>query len=840
MNSTVFKKALPHLIAILVFLIVAVVYCRPALEGKVVFQQDMLQYKGMAQQSFEYKEKHGHYPLWSESSFSGMPAYTIAMDHSAIYLGPIVNILSLGLPQPINFFFLACLSFYFLMLVLRVNPWIGVLTALAYAYSSYDPIIVVTGHVTKMLAIAYAPGVLAGLFLLFQRRFVWGTVLMMMFFALQLSTNHLQIVYYTLLCLGVLTLFYVIHAFIQGQGKDAALVIVLACFAGLVGFGTSTLGNLPVQEYSKETMRGGRTELTNNSSKQESSNGLSKDYAFQWSYGISETMTLAVPNVYGGGSGGKEIGDNSKFAEQLTQEFSVPEETGLQYANGSAYWGAQPFTFGPVYLGAIICFLAILGLVFVKGWQKWALLVLTVLGIVLSWGKNFSAFNYFLFDHFPFYNKFRAPSTALVIPQLIVPILAALGLNELIRSRQPRADIWKNFRKVAYITGGMLLVLIGYYFIADYSGARDTQLKEQFVQNKIQQLTQGKQAGAEVQQQAVATGNTLIKALRADRQSLYGSDLLRTFLLIAAAAVVLGLYLKDKINTYILLAGLIILSTYDLLAVGSRYLSSDNYSDASDFEANLNPSPADLQIKTDPDKSFRVFDESSQSPFEDAKASYSHNSLGGYSPAKLGLYQDLIENQLSKGNMQVFNMLNAKYFIQRNPQTGQPQAALNSAAFGPCWLVKAIHYVKDGNEEMKALDSLHVRDTAIVQQQFASRIKFTPVPDSTATIKLADNDNDKLTYEFTAATNQFAVFSEIYYDKGWIVYLDGAKADYCRVDYVLRGMAVPAGKHTIVFKFEPKSFATGSSISSWSSLILYLLLIGAIVIEFRKKKVQKA
>lgn len=836
MNSTVLKKALPHVIAILVFLIVAVIYCRPALEGKVVFQSDMLQYKGMAQQSFEYKEKHGHYPLWLESSFSGMPAYTIAMDHSAIYLGPVVNILSLWLPEPINYFFVACVCFYILMIVLRVNPWIGVLAALAYAYSTYDPVIIVTGHVTKMQAIAYAPGIFAGLFLLFQRKFIWGTVLMMMFFALQLSTNHLQIVYYTLLSMGVLTLFYIVHAFIQGQGKDAALAIVLACFAGLVGFGTSTLGNLPVQEYSKETMRGGRTELTNSSSKIESSNGLSKDYAFGWSYGIGETMTLAVPNVYGGGSGGKEIGDNSKFAEQLTQEFSVPEETGLQYANGSAYWGAQPFTSGPVYLGAIICFLAILGLVFVKGWQKWALLTITVVGIVLAWGKNFSGLNYFLFDHFPFYNKFRAPAMALVIPQLTVPLLAALGLNELISSRQPRMEIWKGFRKAAYITGGLLLILIGFYFIADYSGASDSRLKEQFVQNKMQQLSQGKQAGADVQQQAVATGNTLLKALRADRQSLYGSDLLRTILLIVAAAVLLGLYLKDKIKEFILLAGLIILSSYDLLAVGARYLSQDNYSDAADFDANLSPSPADLQIKNDPDKSFRVFDESSQSPFEDAKASYHHNSLGGYSPAKLGLYQDLIENQLTKGNMQVFNMLNAKYFIQRNPQTGQPQAALNAAAFGPCWLVKAFHYVKDGNEEMKALDSINVRDTAIIQQQFASKIKFMPVADSTATIKLTENDNDKLTYEFNAATNQFAVFSEIYYDKGWDVFLDGNKADYCRVDYVLRGMAVPAGKHTIVFRFEPKSFATGNAISTWSSLILYLLLIGAIVIEFRKKK----
>lgn len=839
MNSTVLKKALPHVIAILVFLIVAVVYCRPALEGKVVAQQDMLQYKAMAQQSFEYKEKYGHFPLWTESAFGGMPAYTIAMDHSAIYLGPVVSILSLGLPEPINYFFLACISFYILMMVLRINPWIGVLSALAYAYSSYDPIIVVTGHVTKMLAIAYAPGVIAGLLLLFQRKYIWGTVLLMLFFSLQLNTNHLQIAYYTAMCMGVLTLFYIVDAFRKGQGKDAAIAIVLAGMAGLIGYGTSTLGNLPVQEYAKETMRGGRTELTNNSNKQESKTGLSKDYAFQWSYGVGETMTLAVPNVYGGGSGGKEIGENSKFAELLSNDLGIPEDQGISYANGSAYWGAQPFTFGPVYLGAIIIFLGILGLVFVKGWQKWGLLTLIILGIALAWGKNFAAFNYFLFDHLPFYNKFRAPSTSLVIPQLIFPILAALGLNELLNSKQPRAEVWKSFRTAAYITGALLVVLVGFYFTADYSSAQDTQLKE-FVQGRVQQLAQGKQAGADAQQQAVATSNAVLKALRSDRQSLYGSDLLRTILLIVAAAVLLGLYLKDKIKYQpILLGGLIILSTYDLLSVATRYLSPsdpDHYADAADFDSRLAASPADQQIKNDPDKNFRVFDQSAGSPFENATASYHHNSLGGYSPAKLGLYQDLIENQLSKGNIQVYNMLNTKYIIQRNPQTGQPQAALNSAAFGPCWLVKDIHYVKDGNEEMKALDSINVRDTAIVQQQFSGLIKSKPVPDSTATIKLIENLNDKITYQFTAATDQFAVFSEVYYDKGWNAYIDGQKAPYCRVDYILRGMAVPAGKHAIEFRFEPQSFKTGNMISTWSSLLVYLLLIAAVVAEIRRMK----
>lgn len=835
MDSRILKKALPHLIAIAVFLIVAVIYCRPALEGKVVFQSDMLQWKGMAQQSMEFKEKHGHYPLWSESAFGGMPAYTIAMDApSKFSFAYLSYVLTLGLPQPISFFFLACICFYILLAVLRVNPWVGILASLAYAYSSYDPVIIVTGHVTKMWALAYAPGVIAGLLLLFRRQYLSGTALLTLFFAFQLGTQHLQIVYYTLLTMGLLTLFYAVNSLKEGQVKELLLSLGLALVSGLIAFGTSTLATLPVQEYSKETMRGGRTELTSGTSKLESKSGLSKDYAFQWSYGVGETLTLAVPDIYGGGSGGKEIGDNSKFADRLTQEFSVPEEQGLQYANGSAYWGAQPFTSGPVYFGAVICFLFIFGLVYVKGWQKWWLLSVVLVGILLSWGKNFSSLNYFLFDHFPYYNKFRAPAMALVMPQLAFPLLAALGLNELLTRGDSKELLWKKFKTAAIATGGLLAVLVIFYFSADFQGARDGELKERFVQGKMQQLSQGRQAGADVQQQAVATGNALLKALQADRQAIYGGDLLRTILLIAAAAVLLGLFVRNKIKPVILLAGLIVLSTYDLVAVSSRYLSQDSYTEEADFEASLSPSPADQQIRNDPDKNFRVFDQSSQSPFEDARASNFHNSLGGYSPAKLGLYQDLIENQLSKGNLQVYNMLNTKYFIGRDQRSGQAVAQLNPAAFGPCWLVKGIHYVKDGNEEMKALDSIHVRDTAIIQQRFAPLVKAPPVADSTASIRLKENLNDRLTYQFSAKSNQFAVFSEIYYDKGWNAYIDGNKADYCRVDYVLRGMAVPAGAHTIEFRFEPHSYKVGATISVWSSVLVYLLLIAAAIGVWRK------
>ena len=836
MNSPLLKKLLPHLIAIAVFLIVAALYCRPALEGKVVFQSDMLQWKGMAQQSFEYKEKYGHFPLWSESAFGGMPAYTFAMDSkSKLNIGYLRYLFTWGLPDPISFFFLACVCFYILMLVLRVNPWVGMLASLAYAYSTYDPVIIATGHVTKMAAIGFAPGMIAGLLLLFRRQYLWGTAALALFAALQLQTQHLQVFYYTCLSMGVLAIAYAITTLRQGHTRDLLFAGGLAAIAIVLAFGTSMMSTLPVQEYSKETMRGGRTELSGDTSKLASHGGLSKDYAFQWSYGIGETLTLAVPGIYGGSNGGKEIGDNSKFAERLGQEFGAPEETGLQYANGSAYWGAQPFTSGPVYLGAVVCLLFLFGSVYVRGWLKWGLLGITVLGIVLAWGKNFSTLNYFLFDHFPFYNKFRAPALALVMPQLAVPILAALGLDQLLASQEGKEVLWKYFKKAAYAAGALLVVLIAFYFTASYQAQHDTVLKEQFIQGKMQQLSQGKGPGAEVQAQATATANGLMKALQEDRQSLYGSDLVRALVLMVLAGALLALFVKGKIKSLVLVAGLTVLSTYDLLAVGTRYLNQDSYTDPADFEANLAPTPADQQIASDPDKNFRVLDESSGSPFEDARASYHHNSLGGYSPAKLGLYQDLIEHQLSKGNMQVIDMLNTKYVIQRDQRTGQFQAQLNPGAFGPCWLVKGIHLVKDGNEEMKALDSTNLRDTVVVQQAFANVAGPAPQPDSTASIKLIENLNDKITYKSSAKANQFAVFSEIYYDKGWDAYLDGNKVPYCRVDYLLRGMPVPAGEHTIEFRFEPHSYALGNTLAVWSSLLVFLLLAGAVIATWRKR-----
>jgi len=836
---------MPHVIALLVFLVVSVIYCKPSLEGKVVHQSDVLGYKGMAQQSVEYRAKYGRYPLWTESTFSGMPTYNIAIEaRMKILVGHISHIITLGLPKPISFFFLACVTFYFLALVLGLNPWIAALSALAYSWSTYDPIIVAVGHETKILAMGYAPAIIAGLLLLYRRHYMWGGVIVAAFTSMQANTEHFQVVYYTMLSAGLLTICYLVYSWQQKQLKSLFIGIGIAVLAAFVGFATVAVLILPTQEMAKETMRGGRTELTKKDSdpnaKAGAGKGLDKDYAFMWSYGIPETFTLVVPRSAGGGSDGKEVGDDSKVAEKLT-EMGYPAESAAQYANYLVYWGAQDQgTSGPVYLGAIVCFLFILGLVYVKGWAKWWLVSISVLGIVLAWGKNFQAFNYLFFDYFPYYNKFRSPTLALILPQFAFPLLGGLGLQQLLFGGETRESNWKKFRTTVTITAGLLVVLVGYYFMAGYSaGNRDLQNKERFSKDKMQQLSQGRQPSPEVQQEANATGNAIIQALKEDRQSIFGADLLRTIVLIALAVVLIGLYLKDRLKQQaILLGALLVLSTYDLIAVGQRYLSEEKFVDPADFEASLAPTAADLQIKQDPEKNYRVFDQTGdpfQSSLESARTSYNHNSIGGYSPAKLGLYQDLLVNQLYKGNPRVYDMLNTKYIIQQDPATRQPVARLNPGAYGPCWLVKNIHYVRDGDEEMKALDSINTRDTVIIQEKYKSLVPFEPAPDTTASIHLIDNLLNTISYKSSSKTNQFAVFSEVYYEKGWNAFIDGKKADYLRVDYLLRGIPVPAGDHTIEFRFEPHSFALGDSITTWSTVLVYLALFAAIFVEWRKR-----
>lgn len=828
MVKSFWQKAWPHVTVIVLFLLISAIYCKPALQGKVLQQSDIVQWKSGAQQSFEYKEKYGHYPLWTNSIFSGMPAYQVAMQRTtAISLDYFNLLFTLGLPRPVSFFFLACLMFYFMCMALRINPWIAGGCAVAYAWSTFDPIIIAVGHDSQMMSIAYAPGALAGLFLLYNRKYLAGTALTLIFSGLLIAQSHQQIVYYTLLIIGAIGIAYAIKCFRDKQLKHFVIANLLAAAAIAGGFASNAMGYLTTYEFAKESIRGGKSELTNNTDgSRKTPGGLDKEYAFNWSYGVGETFTILVPGLYGGGSGGKEITGSSAFAKKF-EEAGVPEENGLQYANAYAYWGAQPSTSGPVYLGAVICCLFIAGLFFVNSWHKWWIVGITIIAVLMAWGKNFPGFNYFLFDHFPMYNKFRAPTMALVIPQLVFPLMAALALQQILFENTSRDVLWKRFRLTAYTTGAVVALLLIFYFAADFKGANDNDIRDKFTSSMLQQAAQGKQPTPEMQQQTTQFTQSLMRGLQEDRKSLMGGDLLRTVLLIACTLGLLGLFIKGRLKLPVVLAGILLLSSYDVLAVGKRYLNDDNFIEAADYDGNFAPTAADNTINADPDKYFRVFDQTAGDPFADARASYYHNSLGGYLAARLGLYQDLMDNQLRKGNKAVFNMLNTKYIIQQNPQNGQPVAVRNPEAFGPSWLVKNIHYVKNGNEEMQALDSIDLKENAIVQDKYKSMIPAAPVYDSTASIKLVRNVNDTIVYTTSASANQFAVFSEIYYDKGWNAFIDGKPAPYLRVNYALRGMPVPAGTHTIEFKFEPQSYKLGNTLALVASLAAYVLLLAA-------------
>lgn len=846
MKKTLLQRLTPHALAIGIFLAISCVYCLPALKGLVVNQYDMLGTIGAKQQSVEFQEKHGHLPLWTNSVFSGMPAYQIAIGSKYnISLTWAHYIFTLFLPSPASLFFLCCISFYILCMAMRLRPWIGIFGALAYAFCSYNPILVETGHVTKLAAMGYAPAVLAGIVWLAQRKYFLGFAATLLFGTLMINQNHVQITYYVFLIIGCMAVAYAIHTIRQKQIKHLLIGGSLAAVALAIGLLSFSVILLPNNEYAKETMRGGRSELTPemdstqqkaqanlNTDKNKSKGGLDKDYAFQWSYGIGETTTLAVAASRGGGSGAAELGEDSHSQEALQESQLPPQAANYLYQRAmSTYWGDQPFTSGPVYFGAIICMLFIAGLFVVRGWHLGWLVAATVIGIVLSWGRHFPSINYFLFDHLPYYNKFRAPAMALVIPQITMVLVACMSLQQIFYGNIAKPELLKKLKFAGIGVGALVVILALDYFNADFKIDRDKQLGYILTQ----MVGQGGQPTEQMMQQANSIAGSLNNALVKDRKALYSSDLLRTIVFIVLAGVLIWLAVSQKLKAQYAVIGLTALSFIDLIQVDRRYLKNENYTEPDEYMSYFTPTQADLQIKQDTGY-FRVLDEARGALSDDARSSYFHNSVGGYHPAKLALYDDLLNRQLRRYNMRVFNMLNTKYFIVSNPQDGKPAAQQNPGALGAAWLVKGIQYVNNADEEMKALDTFSPADTVIIDKREQSKIPFTPQFDSTASIKLVKNDNDIITYQFNAPTNQFVVFSEIYYPYGWKAFVDGKEMPIARVNYTLRGMAVPSGNHTIVFRFEPATYEKANTIGLIIGILSIVLFAGSLWQAIKRKE----
>lgn len=863
MKNFSFKNIMPHLIAVGIFLLATVIFCKPALESGVVLQQgDVTAVESMKQQSVVYKQQHGVYPLWITSMFSGMPAYNIIFDGPSSPFGFIDSMMQLWLPKPLNFFFLCSICFYILCMCVRVRPWVAIFASLAFAYATYNPILVVAGHDTKLLAMAYAPALIGSVILLFDKHYIKGFMLTAVFATLHLKQNHQQITYYVFLLLGIMTVSYLIKWIREKDflhiGKAGAIAIAAAAFALAI----NSLLIFPVYDYAKDSKRGGQlimdgkknvvADKTNNNK----TTGLSIDYAFQWSNTKSEGLNVMFPGVQGYGSyhsrrGDEDyvyplLGENSNVATYLADELRVAGndlDNYVAYLSQFLYWGDKPGTTGPAYLGVVICCLFVLGMFFGENKHRWWILAASIFGILLAMGKSLPSVNNFLFEHMPFYNKFRTPEMAMVIPQFLFPMLAVMGVQKIIDGTY--ADGARKFRLAAITMGVIFAVAAVLYFSFDYSKENKARTREfnsivaiqdSSTNGKLQLLNEKEQPLADNQLYEnftyQAKGDTkiakgLLTALQKDRQSLLKADLLKALLFVLITFGIVGLFIYKKVNSTVLLVALPVLTLIDLFPIGKKYLNDRSFESEEVYASKeFSESATDKEILKDKDPNYRVFDMSGGDPFQDARPSYFHKSIGGYHPAKIGIYDDLATYQLSGNlNTSVLNMLNAKYIVQATPDRKDKRVFPNPGALGNCWFVKGVRFVNGPVEEMKALDNFEPKDTAIIDNSFKGIVTGFTAPDSAASIRQTSFDNMAIKYESNSSSTNVAIFSEVYY-RDWKAYIDGKETPVAKANYVLRALVVPAGKHSIEFKFEPKVINTCYTVSKYAGWLLFILLIG--------------
>src|SRR5688572_1107699 len=675
MNIGLFKKLLPHLIAIAIFLVITVIFCKPVLEGNVLNQSDITGWKGMSQNAFEYKEKHGHFPLWNPNLFSGMPNYQTAMEGKSV-LPDIIRIMSLGLPNPMYFFFFACICFYILCLSFRLNTIVSILGSLAFAFSTYNAVIIGVGHESKMLAIACMPLLLAGMIFTYEKKYWLGIAIATLGAYLEIAVNHPQINFYFLLVALAVTIGYLVVWIKNKDWKHIVIAGSIVAGAALIGVAGAAVTLLTSYEYTKATMRGGgNISVQGEQVTAAKTKGLDTSYAFQYSFGRAETAVLLMPEAFGGSSQ-KTLGENSEVVEKLTAK-GVDEGQAIQVAsNLTKYWGGIDGvgTAGPPYVGAIVCLLALIGFIIYKHPLRWALLAVTVLGIFMAWGKYLPGFNTFLFEHVPLLNKFRAPSVTMVITELTLPIMAVLSLQYLLFRDKSKELLKVDFKKILYGVGGLFALLLLIYITMDYSSWMDNLILSQYTQNGNDELARA-----------------IVSGMKADRKDMFFGQMLRAFGFAALVVGLLYLYMKNMVKPAVVTVSLALISTIELLAVGNDYFNENNFVSKDELTTqSFSPTPIDQQILQDKDPNFRVFNTASNT-FNEATTSYFHKSIGGYHAAKLRIYQDIIDRYLSRQiNENVLNMLNAKYIIVNNPQTNQPQLIPNQNANGPCWLVKSV------------------------------------------------------------------------------------------------------------------------------------------------------
>lgn len=805
------NKSVTHLLIIAGFALLSLLYCYPALQGKVLRQDDEVMWRAMAKEGMDWYEKTGENVLWSNTMFGGMPTYTYWVPESSNYIWKIQMFFEQVLNKPAAFLFVAMLCFYLLMTVLNVDKRLAVIGAVVYAFT-YNPVIIAVGHNTKMVAIAYLPAVLAGLLLIYKQKWLSGAPLLAVSLALLISSSHYQVAYYAAIIIFFAVVCMLIIAIKSNQLKAWFLSSAVALVIAVIAVGPSLTLVFPTMEYTKETMRGGQSELTLNHDKGKTSGGLDKEYAFRWSNEIGETFCLMIPYLYGG--------SDQEPAEKAP---ITSERIGQQYERLPLYWGDQPMLAGPFYLGAVICFLFVLGLLVVENPHKWWIGAVCLLAILMSLGRNFDALNGFLFKYLPLFNKFRIPSMILIITQLLFPVLGFWGLQEIISKSTNKDALIKKLKIAAGITAGLCVLLgLGGELFFDFTDAKDS----------------------------TRFPAELLPSLKEDRINLArNSSLLSAFYILVAAGLIWA-FIKEKIKLNWLIGGFALLMVIDVFSTATRYLNDENYVDDTEYETSFQPRPVDLQIKQDTSY-YRVLD-LTRNVYNDAIQAYFHKSIGGYSPAKLEIYQDLIDVHMSsKFNSEVLNMLNTKYVIVQTGQQGGAGVIPNQTALGNAWFVNEVKLVNTADEEILSLNAPALGDTAemqnafsaaktaVVRNKFANELKgYSFGKDSASRIVLTKYGLNDLTFRSENSRDGLAVFSDIYYPHGWKAFVDGKETPIIRANYVLRALKVPAGSHTIEFKFEPESYQRGDSIAMASSIIILLLCVSMLGIYFKKRNIK--
>lgn len=829
-----FKSWLPHILAIVLFAIIAVIYFLPTLQGKAILQPDINNFLGAAKEIIDFRGRFHTEPLWTNSMFGGMPAFQVSTQYPANLVHYLFLLLIKWLPFPAGVVFLYCLGFYILLKVLKVDSWVAIIGAVAFAFSSFFFIILSVGHNSEANAIAFMAPTFAGVILAFDGKRLAGGALTALSLALELDAGHLQITYYLLLMLSIYGITQFIIAIKNKQIPVFVKTTGILALAAMLAVSTNITSLWLTYQYGKFSTRG-KSDLTFNPMSNQpakKSSGLSISYATQWSYGVPETMTLMIPDYMGGAS--EPIGTSSK---------SVLKDIDPQYQQAVSsyeqYWGDQPGTSGPVYAGAIVCFLALMGFFIIKGPMKWFLFAVTVLSVMLSWGKNFMSFYEVFFYHLPGFNKFRAVSMILVLAELTLPLLAALALDKMIKdmsffTKKVPLRFFKNpptgmkvFIIALALTGGFSLMC--YIIPGTFSDFH----KQNEIEDMVQEYKQGNPNASETQIRNYLT--QIMPYVEQARKKVFTSDAIRSAIFILLAAGLFWVYYRKLAEKKIILGVLLFFVLMDMYNVDKRYLNDKNFTTKQAAKEPFQPDQADLQIAQDTSPDYRVYNTTIR-PDQDSRTSYFHKSLGGYSGVKMKRYDEILP-QIEEGNMSVIDMLNAKYFIVGG-KDGQNHAEKNPGALGNAWFVNNYKLVPNADSEYTNLTHFNPGETAIVNQpKFGGYLANAHIQkDTTGFIKLLSYEPNHLVYKSSAKSEQLAVFSEIYYKDGWDASIDGKPAEYIQANYILRAMLVPAGNHEIVFKFEPKEYSVGEKISLAGSLLLLLGCLGMFIGPLWKPK----